>query len=147
MSTAFGEQAQQRVLNISYFEPETVHRVFNEIFLLLGNPSLDRLYRKPDTGKLKKHFEFIMNNGPSEAPSNPLVQMWLVHLARVLKLKSITQKSFAEYHSKRNLVERVHAVQNHALSNEQFSSRGIYLEYEKGDEKHKANMEHIWPRK
>jgi len=84
-----------------------------------------------------------VDNGPSEAPSNPLVQMWLVRLARVLKLKSITQKSFAEYHSKRNLVERVHAVQNHALSNEQFSSKGIYSEYETGDEKHKANMEHM----
>lgn len=73
--------------------------------------------------------------------------MWLVRLARALKLKSITQKSSAEYHSQRNLVKRVHAAQNHALSNEQFSSRGIYLQYEKGDEKHKANMEHIWPRK
>lgn len=135
--------AAATLLNISYFEPETVHRVFNEIFLLLRNPSLDHLFRNPDTGKLKKHFAFIVDNGPSEAPSNPLVQMWLVRLARVLKLKSITQKSFAEYHSKRNLVERVHAVQNHALSNEQFSSKGIYSEYEKGDEKHKANMEHM----
>ena len=135
--------AAATLLNISYFEPETVHRVFNEIFLLLRNPSLDHLFRNPDTGKLKKHFAFIVDNGPSEAPSNPLVQMWLVRLARVLKLKSVTQKSFAEYHSKRNLVERVHAVQNHALSNEQFSSKGIYSEYEKGDEKHKANMEHM----
>lgn len=82
--------AAATLLNISYFEPETVHRVFNEIFLLLRNPSLDHLFRNPDTGKLKKHFAFIVDNGPSEAPSNPLVQMWLVRLARVLKLKSIT---------------------------------------------------------
>ena len=52
-------------------------------------------------------------------------------------------ESFAEYHSKRNLVERVHTVQNHALSNEQFSSTVIYSKYTKEDEKHKANMEHM----
>jgi len=40
-------------------------------------------------------------------------------------------------------VERVHAVQNHALSNEQFSSTAIYPEYTKGDEKHKANMNYV----
>ena len=131
------------LLNISYFEPETVHRVFNELFLLLRQPTLDHLFRNPDTGKLKEHFAFIVDNGPSEAPSSPLVRMWLVRLARVLKLKTLTQKSFAEYHSKRNPVERVHAVQNHALSNEQFSSTAIYPEYTKGDEKHKANMEHM----
>ena len=80
---------------------------------------------------MKEHFAFIVDNGPSEAPSTPLARMWLVRLARVLKLKSLTQKS--------NPVERVHAVQNHALSNEQFSSTAIYPEYTKGDEKHKAN--------
>ena len=81
--------------------------------------------------------------GPSKAPSSPLVRKWLVRLARILKLKSVTQKSFAEYHSKRNPVERVHAAQNHALSNEKFSSKGIYPEYGIGDDKHKANMEHM----
>ena len=131
------------LLNLSHFEPETVHRVFNEIFLLLRNPALDHLFRNPDTGKLKEHFAFIVDNGPSEAPSSPMVRMWLVRLARILKLKSVTQKSFAEYHSKRNPVERVHAAQNHALSNEIFSSKGIYPEYDIGDEKHKANMEHM----
>lgn len=69
--------------------------------------------------------------------------MWLVHIARVLKLKSVSPKSFAEYHSKINPVESVHAAQNHTLSNEQFSSKGIHSEYEKGDEKHKISMEHM----
>lgn len=69
--------------------------------------------------------------------------MWLVHLVRILKLKSVTQKSFAEYHSKRNPVERVHAAQNHTLSNEKFLSKRIYPEYGIGDDKHKANMEHM----
>lgn len=131
------------LLNLSYFEPETVHRVFNELFLLLNNPALDHLFRNPVTGKLKEHFVFIVDNGPSEAPASPLVKMWLVRLARLLRLKSVTQKSFAEYHSKRNPVERVHAVQNHALSNEQFSSTGVYDEYDIGDTRHHENMQHM----
>ena len=44
------------LLNLSYFEPETVQRVFNELFLLLKNPSLDHLFRNPKTEKLKEHF-------------------------------------------------------------------------------------------
>ena len=84
---------------------------------------------------------FIVDNGPSEAPSRPMVKMWLVHLLVVLQHKSITQKSFAEYHSKRNPVERVHAVENRALSNEVFTSTGVHDEYEKGDKKHLENME------
>ena len=57
-----------------------------------------------------------MDNGPSEQPSSPLVQMLLVRLLKFLKLKKIVQVSFAEYHSKRNFVERVHSIENFALS-------------------------------
>ena len=39
------------------------------------------------------------------APSHPMVKMWLARIANVLQLKSVTQKLFAEYHSKRNPVE------------------------------------------
>ena len=131
------------LLNLSYFEPETVQRVFNELFLLLNNPALDHLFRNPKTNKLKEHFVFVVDNGPSEAPASPLVRMWLVRLARLLQLKTVTQKSFAEYHSKRNPVERVHAVHNHTLSNEQFSSKEVHSEYEIGDTRHKENMEHM----
>ena len=131
------------LLNLSHFEPETVQRVFNELFLVLSNPALDHLFRNPNTEKLKEHFVFIVDNGPSEAPASPLVRMWLVRLARLLQLKSVTQKSFAEYHSKRNPVERVHAVHNHALSNEQFSSKGVHSDYEIGDTRHQENMEYM----
>ena len=48
----------------------------------------------PNTGKLKEHFVFIVDNGASEAPSHPLVRMWLTCLARALKLKFVKQKSF-----------------------------------------------------
>jgi len=77
--------------NPSYFEPETVCRTLNEIFLLLRNPALDHVFRNPKTKKLKGHFVFIVGNGPSDAPSSHLVRMWLVRLVRVLKLKSVTQ--------------------------------------------------------
>ena len=50
------------LLNITHFEPETVHRVFNELFLLLNNPALDHLFRNPNTEKLKAHFVFIVEN-------------------------------------------------------------------------------------
>ena len=109
--------------------------------LLLANPALDQYFRNPETEKLKEHFIFIVDNGPSEAPSHPMVKMWLARVANVLQLKSVTQKSFAEYHSKRNPVERVHAVENRTLSNKVFSSTGIHKTYTKGDQQHKENME------
>lgn len=46
--------------------------------------------------------------------SSPLAQICMVCLLRILKLYKISQISFAEYHSKRNFVERVHEV-NHVL--------------------------------
>ncbi|KAL9977066.1 hypothetical protein ACROYT_G014430 [Oculina patagonica] len=69
------------------------------------------------------------NRHHSEAPASPLVKMWLVRLARLLRLKSVTQKSFAEYHSKRNPVE--------------FSSTGVYDKYNIGDTRHHKNMQHM----
>ena len=35
------------LINLSCFEPETVHHAFKEIFLLLRNPALDHVFRKP----------------------------------------------------------------------------------------------------
>ena len=40
-------------------------------------------------------------------------------------------------------MKRVHAVHNHALSNEQFSSKGVYDDYEIGDTRHHENMQHM----
>ncbi len=64
------------------------------------------------------------------------------------------QKSFAEYHNKRNPVERVHAVENRVLSNEVFSSTAVHKEYGICDKLHLANMEfmagggwHYYPKK
>ena len=69
--------------------------------------------------------------------------MWLARLAKVLGLKSVTQKSFAEYHSKRNPVEHVHAVHNCALSNEVFTSTGMHRDFRIGDARHRENMERM----
>lgn len=95
--------------------------------------SFDSVFRNPQTGRLKEHFVFIVDNGPPEAPSSPMAALWLVRLARMLQLKCVTQKYFAEYHSKRNPVERVHAVHNSALSNEVFSSHGVHDKHKIGD--------------
>ena len=40
-------------------------------------------------------------------------------------------------------MEQVHAVHNHAISNEQFSSKEVHSEYEIGDTRHKEHMEHM----
>lgn len=88
----------------------------NEILYLLTIPALDSLFRDKITGRLKKEFVFAVDNGPAEQPSSPLVQMCLARLLNLLKLDRITQVSFAEYHSKRNFVERVHAEGNRVLS-------------------------------
>lgn len=90
------------LINLSLTEPETVFRVFNEIFYLMTIPSLDKFFRNPETGKLKEIMGFVVDNGPSEAPASFLVQMLLVRLLKFLDLDKVTQRSFAEYLSKRN---------------------------------------------
>jgi hypothetical protein len=104
------------LLYLSFYEPDTTFKCLNEFLYLLTLPSLDVLFRNPNTGKLKDEIIFVVDNGPSEQPSSPMVQMLLVRLLKFLGLKKILQVSFAEYHSKRNFVERVHASENFALS-------------------------------
>ena len=104
------------LVNLALTEPETVFRVFNEIMYLMTIPSLDKFFRNPETGRLKEVMGFIVDNGPSEAPARFLVQMLLVHLLKFLDLDKVTQRLLAEYLSKRNPVERVHAAENSVLS-------------------------------
>lgn len=131
------------LLNLSFFEPETTNRAFNEIFLLLTKPSLEFVFRNPVSGKLKENFIFVTDNGPSETPASPLVKLWLARMLKFLNLDSISQISFAEYHSKRNFVERVHAVENEVLSRDIFSSKSIHEKAEPGSKEHKENMEEM----
>ena len=64
-------------VNLSLTESDTVFRVFNELFLM-SIPSFDKFFRNQETGKLKEIMGFIVDNGPSEAPSNLLVQILFV---------------------------------------------------------------------
>ena len=93
-----------------------------------------------NTGQLKKEFVFLVDNGPAEQPSSPMVKMCLV---RLLKLDTVTQVSLAEYHSKRNYVERVHAEENRVLSkHKMFKSNSVHKSGSNGSIEHKENMEH-----
>jgi hypothetical protein len=133
------------LIYLSYYEPETVFRCFNELLFLLAEPSLDSYFRNPKTGKLKQTFCFVVDNGQSEQPSSSLVQMALVRFCKFLNLEKVIQVSFTEYNSKRNFVERVHPQVNKTLSaHGAFSSQGIHEGFQApGCMKHKENMEHM----
>lgn len=85
---------------------------------------------------------FIVDNGPSEAPSNLLEQMLLVRFLKFLDLNKVTQRSFAEYLSKRNFVERVHTVENKVLSDHgPLNSKPIHDTSQPGSKQDHENME------
>ena len=107
-------------------------------------PSLDKYFRNPKTGQLKEVMGFVVDNGPSESPSSFLVQMLLVWFLKFLNLDKVTQRAFAEYLSKRNLVERVHAIENRVLSSHgPFCSKAIHKSASPGSKEHKENMKHM----
>ncbi len=67
--------------------------------------------------------------------------MYLVRVAQVLKVNRIAQVSFAEYHSKRNFVERVYAQENKVLSaHGLFSSTPLHAHSKPGTREHRENM-------
>ena len=130
------------IVNLSFYKPKTAIRVFNDTFLLTSHSQLTQFFRNPVTGELKEVFAFVVDNGPSEAPANLQVQMLLVRLMKFLNLHKATQRSLAEYLSKRNFVERVHAIENRALSKHGvFDAHKIHKHAETGSPEHKENME------
>lgn len=70
------------LLNLSFFEPDKTYKCLNEVFLLLSTYALAPYFRDKNTKQLKKEFTFVVDNGPAEQPSCPLVQMCLVRLLR-----------------------------------------------------------------
>ena len=109
---------------------------------LLTLPSLDHLLRNPHTGKLKTKFVFVVDNGPSEAPSSPLVQMLMVRMLKFLKLEKCTTVSNAEFNSKMNPGERPHAEENRVLScHGPYSSKLVHGNAVVGSKEHLQNME------
>ena len=132
------------LINLSFYEPDTTFRCLNELCYLLTITELDPFFRDVTTGQLKKEFVFVVDNGPAEQPSSPLVKMCLARLLRFLKLDKICQMSFAEYHSKRNFVERAHAEENRVLSRHgPFKSNAVHQHALAGTKEHKENMEHM----
>ena len=96
------------LLNLSYYELETAIRSVNELLYLMTLPSLDSFFHNPLTGRLKDVLISVVDNG-IEMPRSPIVKMLLVRLRRLLGIEKIIQVAFAEYHSARNPVGRVHA--------------------------------------
>ncbi len=132
------------LLNLSFFEPDTTFKALNELFLLLTLPALDSFFRSRVTGKLKKEFTFIVDNGPAEQPSSALVQMCLIRFLRFLNLDKVTQIAFAENYSKCNYVERVHAEENRVLSKHgPFKSKCLHPTATPGSKEHTSNMEYM----
>ena len=130
------------LLNLSFYEPETTFKCLNEILYMLTLPALDDLFRDRNTGKIRREWIFVVDNGPAEQPKSPLVKMCLVRLLNFLRLHRITQVSFAEYHSKRNFVERVHAEENRVLSKHgPFDSKQMHPLASTGTKEHKENIE------
>ena len=72
-------------LYLSFFESETVFRCFNELLYIMTLPSFDSFFRNPSTVKLKDLIILVVDNGPSEQPSSPMVQMLLARLLKFLK--------------------------------------------------------------
>lgn len=61
-----------------------------------------------------------------------------------IEIEKISQRSFAEYNSKRNFVERVHAAENTALSRHgAFDSKQIHANPQPGTKEHLENMERM----
>ena len=76
--------------------------------------------------------------------------MVLVRLLSFLKLDKVTQISFAEYHSKGNFVERVHAEENRVLSKHgPFLSKPLHENASVGSKEHMQNIENVrmWQKK
>ncbi len=130
------------LVNLSLFEPSTTFRAFHEVLLLRTLPTMVEKFQDPGTKGLVKNMLFVVDNGPGEQPSSPMVQMLLVRLKHLLGLSSVGQVSFAEYNSKRNFVERVHAEENKVLSRHgPFASNCDNGKVTLGSQEHKANME------
>ena len=58
-----------------------------------------------------------------------------------LNLERVSQVSFAEYHSKRNFVERVHAEEHRVLS--KHGADCVQQNVTTGSDEHRENMEHM----
>uniref|UniRef100_A0A7M5X7K1 Uncharacterized protein n=1 Tax=Clytia hemisphaerica TaxID=252671 RepID=A0A7M5X7K1_9CNID len=125
---------------LAFFERETTFNALNEFFNLCTVPQLDTQLRQGRS--LKENLSFIVDNGHGEDPDSPLTKMCLVRILISLKIQRITQRSFAEYNSKRNFVERVHASENMVLAQHgPFASKQVHANARIGSPEHEEKME------
>lgn len=125
---------------MAFFEQESTFNAMNEVFHLMNLPEADCELRS-STGALRPNLGFIVDNGHGEDPSSILTQMCMARFLSFLPLQKVTQRSFAEYHSKRNFVERVHSAENAVLSGHgPFSSDQLHKNAEIGSSLHRENM-------
>lgn len=127
------------LINLSFYEPETVFRAMNEIFHLMAIPAMDSFFRLGPDGNLPDNLVFLVDNGASEKPRSPLVRMCLVRMCHFLQRHTITQISFAEYHSKRNIAERLNAAAQTGLQS--CAVLGQNVSSTPGSEEHRNEME------
>ena len=73
------------LINLSFYEPETVYRAVNEIYHLMAIPAMDDYFRVGVDGSLPDNMIFVVDNGSSEKPRSPMVRMSLVRMSRYLK--------------------------------------------------------------
>ena len=71
------------IIYLAYFKLETTFNGMNELFDMMLQPELDHLFRS-ETGELKKHFSFIVDNGYGEDLDSPLTKMCLSRILNVL---------------------------------------------------------------
>ena len=128
------------LLNLSHYEPETAIRSVNELLYLMTLPALDRFFRNPNTGKLKEIIVSVVDNGV-DMPRSPMIMMLLTRLRRFFKLETVVRVSYAEYHSKRNPVERVHAV--HTVQLEKHGPFYFNSNLRTDTENHKKELEKL----
>ena len=100
------------LLNLSFSDLDTTFKCLNEFLYLLTLPALDAYFR---ISCLKKQLVFVVDNGPAEQPSRKSHCSNEINFLKLDKVH-VTQVSFAEYHSKRNFVEHVHAKENRIFS-------------------------------
>ena len=81
----------------------------NEFLYMITLPALNACFKNLETRKFKATLVSITDNRIVK-PRSPLVKIFLVCLQQLLGLKAVVHLSFAEYHRKRNPVERVHMV-------------------------------------
>lgn len=127
------------LINLSYYEPETVYRAANEIYHLMAIPTMDAYFRVGVDGCLPDNIVFVVDNGSSEKPRSPLVRMSLVRMCRYLKRTTVTQVSFAEYYSKRNMAERLNAAAHTGLQSQ--AVFGVSISSTPGSVEHRQDME------